>query len=37
LAVLYDNEHRADDAKKIIRRFLDWNPQNIEFRSAARP
>ncbi|HWF47839.1 MAG TPA: cytochrome c3 family protein [Bryobacteraceae bacterium] len=37
LAVLYDEEHRADDARKTIDRFLNWNPQSIQFRLAHRP
>lgn len=37
LAVLYDEEHRPEDARKIIDRFLNWNPQSIQFRLAYRP
>ncbi|MGC2661579.1 MAG: cytochrome c3 family protein [Bryobacteraceae bacterium] len=37
LAVLYDEQHRPDDARKIITRFLAWNPQSIQFRLARTP
>jgi predicted CXXCH cytochrome family protein len=37
LAVLYDEEDRPDDARKTIDRFLEWNPQSIQFRLAHRP
>jgi Flp pilus assembly protein TadD len=34
LAVLYDTEGRPEDARKTIDRFLQWNPQSIQFRLA---
>jgi predicted CXXCH cytochrome family protein len=37
LAVLYDEEHRPEDAREIISRFLAWNPQSIQFRLARTP
>jgi len=36
LAVLYDTEERTEDARKTIDRFLQWNPQSIQFRLARR-
>ncbi len=37
LAVLYDEQNRPDEARKIIDRFLAWNPQSIQFRLARQP
>lgn len=34
LAVLYDKQHRVDESKQTLQRFLKWNPQSIEFRLA---
>jgi predicted CXXCH cytochrome family protein len=34
LAVLFDEQHRPDEARKTIDRFLLWNPQSIQFRLA---
>lgn len=36
LAVLYDREGRKADSKKALERFLQWNPQSIQFRSMGR-
>ena len=36
LALLYDGEGRQRESMAIINRFLQWNPQSIQFRRAAR-
>jgi predicted CXXCH cytochrome family protein len=37
LAVLYDRQGRRADSKATIARFLNWNPQNIQFRLGRQP
>ena len=36
LALLYDGEGRQRESMAIINRFLQWNPQSIQFRRATR-
>jgi Tetratricopeptide repeat len=37
LAVLYDEEGRQQESMAIIKQFLKWNPQTIQFRLASHP
>ena len=36
LAILYDSDGRQKESIATIARFLQWNPQSIQFRLAGR-